>query len=381
MQNWHWLATKLTHQALTSYSQSFNLNQAHSLNELIVAIAKNGFWHIDEQSFIVCRACTDGAYIAICTTESSQDHLSEINSQLQSLDTSLQQIQYLDSTQCLDLTKSLAKIIKQTVPENILKNSQVVAIPRGGLFIQAMLSYFLPLKHHQLQYTENDVDTSPLIIVDDCAISGLRLAQQLEKFPNRDIYFFTIASPEKLRDSVKLKEARVLDFKSVVNIKSYSTLKAQNTQQRYWLGQCDAVIFPWSETQRSHFSNGKLSNRPLWKIAPDKLCMSTKAKKQAIKATEVKENQSAVLSTPDNILHFTDQGITKILDASTMKHYSLDAIGSDIWQSLLSNSNLDHALAELSATYKVSKTRLNNDMQLLTQKLIDAGLINELKHA
>ena len=381
MQNWQWLATKLTRQALTSYSQSFNLNQAHSLNELIVAIAKNEFWHIDEQSFIVCRACTDGAYIAVCTTESSQDHLSEINSQLQSLDTSLQQIQYLDSTQCLDLTKSLAKIIKQTVPENILKNSQVVAIPRGGLFIQAMLSYFLPLEHHQLQYTENDVDTSPLIIVDDCAISGLRLAQQLKKFPNREIYFFTIASPRELRDSVNSKESRILDFKSVLDVKSYSTLDLNHASQCYWRGQCDTIIFPWSETQRSYRFNGQLSNVPLWKVAPNKLCLSAREKKQRIRTTEIKENPSSVMSTPDDVLYHTDQGLTRILNVSTMKHYSLDSIGSTIWQSLLKNADLDNVLAELSSIYGVSKTKLNSDVQLLTQKLFNDGLINEFNHA
>ena len=363
-----WLSSKLDSTSLSSYAKSFNVTAKESLRQLSHTISTSTNWESLGDCALVFRDHDAGGCLAVCMQDDLK-HTVEIQTQLNFLQKSIQQIQYLDIAKCESLAHSLAQKINLSLDPETLQKSRVVSIPRGGLFVSAMLSYILPIKHHQLQ-PFSDCD-SPIILIDDCSISGFRLAQQLCGLKNKQIYFYTLVSPAQLRQAALAVQPRLRVFESAMDLNVYnndSSGRMDARSNRYWQGQCDAICFPWGETQRFYPSDSENKQTTLWPVSPLQKNLKSSLLEQKIPFYAVTEAQDRAISTGQHILYYSKDNLTRIYNAESKQHYSLDGVGSAIWQSLLSHSTVDQTLEHLCSLFSVEKKRLEKDVKDLIAK-------------
>ena len=69
-------------------------------------------------------------------------------------------------------------------------------------------------------------------------------------------------------------------------------------------------------------------------------------------------------------------GETVLLDLQSESYFGLDEIGTRIWQLLQDHKELQKVFDTMLAEYDVDAKQLENDLNELLEKLLDANLIN-----
>lgn len=68
-------------------------------------------------------------------------------------------------------------------------------------------------------------------------------------------------------------------------------------------------------------------------------------------------------------------GETVLLDLQGESYFGLNEVGTRIWQLLKAGHPVGEMLSSLSDEYDASREQLENDLQVLLGKLMDAGLL------
>lgn len=217
------------------------------------------------------------------------ERLRRLGSFLRRASASCREIGYRDAE---DLAGRLAARLRDTLAPEDLEKARFHPIPRGGWIVLGMLSYHLgPL-------TGGD-DSGPLVVVDDCALSGLRLRETLgalRRHPGGDRKGIVVAhllSPPPLRRAVEEEEPRVLACLAGGDVEDrtealYPDPAAREAwrrrwsdlagaEARYWLGMAELVTFPWNEPDRPFWNEalGRLEDG--WRFVPPHRCLKTRA--------------------------------------------------------------------------------------------------------
>jgi hypothetical protein len=99
--------------------------------------------------------------------------------------------------------RHLAEHLVERVGSSPLRHAQLRPIPRGGHIVLGMLGYILGLN-------SAEGGNGPLIVVDDCAISGARFRQFLDGTDaEEEIVFAHLYSAPELREAIELTKTRV----------------------------------------------------------------------------------------------------------------------------------------------------------------------------
>ena len=104
-------------------------------------------------------------------------------------------------------SKSLAAQLSAAFGRGELTRFGYMAIPRGGHFVLAMLAYVLDIGSRQLLQPPSD---APIVVVDDCALTGSRFRQVLQLLPHERVIFAHLYSHPTLRQAITSQEPRVL---------------------------------------------------------------------------------------------------------------------------------------------------------------------------
>src|SRR5687768_10417176 len=91
--------------------------------------------------------------------------------------------------------KSLAAALVAAFGRDEIKSFSYTAIPRGGLFVLGMLSYVLDLDRRVLQPRSSG---EPLVVVDDCSLSGARFRNFLQADEHPQVVFAHLYSHHDL---------------------------------------------------------------------------------------------------------------------------------------------------------------------------------------
>ena len=70
-----------------------------------------------------------------------------------------------------------------------------------------------------------------------------------------------------------------------------------------------------------------------------------------------------------------------LLDLASEKYFSLDAVGTRMWQLIAEHGELDVVVAKMLEEYDAPEDLLRRDVVGLAQKLTDAGLLVREKQA
>ncbi|HEX6200804.1 MAG TPA: hypothetical protein VF150_11100, partial [Thermoanaerobaculia bacterium] len=118
-----------------------------------------------------------------------------------------------------------------------LQRFSYLPIPRGGLIVLGMLSYLLDLAPERLAVGRPP--DGPVVVIDDCALTGARLAATLRALPETEVVFAHLYSHPALRRAVVRREPRVVECLAARDLRdlapeSYPDPKDLGRWRRRW---------------------------------------------------------------------------------------------------------------------------------------------------
>lgn len=162
------------------------------------------------------------------------------------------------------------RVRKHLGPE--LTRAKLAAIPRGGYVVLGLLAALLHLDREQTvpPYPED----RPLVVVDDCALSGARFSQVLHGCGGSRVVFAPLYSPPDLRTAIQAREPRVEAVLSAADVLG-ERIEA-GPAEGYWYGNTEVLAFPWSEPDRSVWNPAAERWETAWRIVPPELCLKNR---------------------------------------------------------------------------------------------------------
>ena len=99
-------------------------------------------------------------------------------------------------------------------------------------------------------------------------------------------------------------------------------------------------------------------------------------KKQAtIDKTKPTSIFSLDFSIPENVLAQELNSEIVLLDMDSESYYSLNPVGSRMWQLLTESGNLEGVIQQLLQVFLIDETTLRQDVTALVEELVEEGLL------
>ena len=306
------------------------------------------------------------------------------------LDWSLSKLRYVDYKQAEVDCTILAEALVDRFGREELRGFHFTAIPRGGLIVLGMLSYILHLERDQvINFADRLPDDAPIVVVDDCAFTGLRFGEFLQQFPERPVSFAHLYSHPKLRRAILDRESQVIACVSAQDLHDYApeqfapeyeSWRRRHLQRSgdrcYWVGLTDHICFAWNEPDFSLWNPVTEREEPGWRVLPPELCLKNRPAPGAQPLpVQIQQEGTGPLKPSEDILYGILKEEVIIGNMETGISYSLEASAADMWQGLVRHGNIDDMVAELGQTYDTDETNLRADAEAFVSQLMAAGLL------
>ena len=284
---------------------------------------------------------------------------------------------------CVVLAKSLEARFGRAARDEF----HYAAIPRGGYIVLGMLAYALDLPAERLAPSPSR--QVPLVIVDDCALSGARFKDLLPGLASDVIIFAPLYSPAELRRAILEREPRVLACLSAHDLQDeapgrlgdgYADWQERQQQRRgengYWCGQPPPFGFAWNEPDGGFWNPVTNRYEKAWNFLPPERCLKNRIGWDPDAARiQVNEDGPGPIVAGKGVL-YADFGDTILIgEAGSGRTHALEGVGADMWRALMTTGDTDPALAALRAAYDVDDATLGRDLRAFTETLFGKGLL------
>ncbi|MGB8697914.1 MAG: PqqD family protein [Thermosynechococcaceae cyanobacterium] len=371
--------------ALTRYGRQLGLHSLdQALHALAQAIALHPMWQDLPQIALMVRS-QPTPVIAIIGTLSPKS-IGQIGIQQPSLNEACRRLRYIDYAAATAATEQLATQLVQRWGSRSIKTFSFYGIPRGGLIVLGLLAYALGLSTEQLHppYPE-DV---PLVVVDDCALSGSRLATTLHQYPSHNLIFAPLYAHPDLRTAIVAAEPQILHCVSgqdlsdhgptMLGAENYVQWQTENRErlsgQRYWLGLPDYLCFPWNEPDHPVWNPVTHQLEQGWRIMPPAYCLKNRQILPNPLPIQTQPQSKGWLQPSPDIIFGELGGQILMGHLATGETFGLSGRAAHFWQTLLQAEHLDGAIATLSRQEKGSQADLHRDLTQFLNQLQSQGL-------
>jgi hypothetical protein len=264
---------------------------------------------------------------------------------------------------------------------------QFAVVPRGGLFVLATLAYVLGLDRRQCE--PDDHSDAPLVVVDDCCLTGARCAEAIERWPGRRLIFAHLYSHPELRAAVAAEPAveacvaahDLTDLGPELLGERYEAWRQQWRQQlegrRFWLGVPEALAFHWSEPDRSvHLSAARPMERA-WKVVPPELCLETRCGIGPGHELEVSAQPAGAgpIEVSDTALYLRREDTLLLGDLESGECLELGGSAPVLWEGLLESGTVEGGARAMAAAYDISWEVALQDAEELSRRLVERGFL------
>ncbi len=303
------------------------------------------------------------------------------------LTTTLQRLILLDDAAAMTAVTTLATKLDDRFGAADLKSFRYAAVPRGGLIVLGMLAYVLDLPHDRLQGTPDTAeDDVPLVIVDDIAISGLRLSQTIAARSERRFLVATLHAHPDLRSAFLAAQPRVAAFVAAHDLRDHAPgalgehydgwrqrWRERATPSTVWIGQGDHVVYPWNEPDLGVWNTVTEREEPGWRVVPPERCLKSRAT-PAIEVQRMHPARGHLRPHPDVISGELDGQIV-IGHLGTNQSFALDGVAADIWRSI-DGADDAHAVARrVASTHGVDASAVASDVESFMAELLETELL------
>lgn len=290
-------------------------------------------------------------------------------------------VRKLTYTEVEKQVRNLAEMLLDRFGHKELQEFRYTAIPRGGFFVLGMLSYFLKVEHARLK-NSSDSDR-PIVVVDDCSLSGKRFADVLATTKNKQVIFVHLLSHPDLRAAIIAGEEQVVDVLSSGNLKdlapdvygdryeSWLTKCHDRTQDsRYWFGLHEPFSFPWSEPDLTYWNASREMYEDTWRFVAPNSCLRNWARLGLpVRSTQINWRLS------QQVLYNLQVDRTTLCDLATDKVYNLHGVADKMWRAIVGYGDLTAAADYLLTQFDVSRADLSQDLKSFATKLQERGII------
>jgi hypothetical protein len=357
--------------SLSRYGQALSQSPAASWDALAHAVAASPEWPTG--SLLVLRF---GAHplLAAAGYFDNRD-LMWLQGQIHTLQSACQHLRYVSYRRAEEDCAQLAIELWAALGPARLSAARFTAIPRGGLVVLGLLAVLLGLDRDQIG--PPFPPDRPLVVVDDCAVSGARSFHFLRETDHPEIIFAHLYSHPELRTAITSRETRVAACFSARDLDGQpSETTAHILDERYWSGEVEALCFPWNEPDRTFWNPVAKRWDLAWRIVPPELCLKNRPApgKQPIPIQVQPEGVGPLLPSERALFAEIDGGIT-LFDLVTGQGFSLEGIGSDLWRAIVRLGDLEAAVAELSREYDAPEETVRADAHRFTDDLLARGLL------
>jgi hypothetical protein len=349
------------------------------------ALTSSGIWREFDRATLVVRTGPE-ARLGVAGFFGPADQV-RLENLLRGVRDDLPRLRYVSYDQAQADCLRLAAMLRDRFGSAARDDFHYVAIPRGGHIILGMLAYALDLPAKRL--APPDSVQVPLVVVDDCALSGGRFKSLLPGLASESIVFAPLYSPPELRRAIRAREPRVLDCLSACDLEDEAPIRQgrgyadwlSRQQQRdadsgYWCGQFAPFGFAWNEPDAGFWNPVTDRYEKAWNLLPPELCLKNRIGWDAEAARiQVNEDGPGPILAGKGVL-YADFGETILVgEAGSRRTHVLDDVAADMWRALMTIGETEPALAALRAAYDVDDATLGRDFQAFTETLLGKGLL------
>jgi hypothetical protein len=314
------------------------------------------------------------------------------------LEKGLRRLRYVSYGDAERVARALADQLLDHLGPEMLSRCQFAALPRGGLFVLGMLAYLLDLRADQVSGSLESAlagpsDSAPLVLVDDCALSGLRFAETLERVEARFVVFAHLFSHPRLRDAIREREGNVVGCHAGEDLLDLGDelleedraaweerWKERSDGRAYWIGLPEHVCFPWNEPDITIWNEETGAEEAPWRIVPPEFCLKNipvvdgniRLQEQGAFEGSIRPGEGTVVA------RFKEEVLAA--DIGTGRAYSFPGIAGEIWTALVAGEDPDAVIDRLAVEYEVEPTRIRADVDSLVEDALGLGLLKRVDH-
>ena len=291
----------------------------------------------------------------------------------------LRTLHYVDYSRAESDCIALAESLTKRLGRERIEQSSFAAIPRGGFIVLGMLAYALGLRADQLTPPPPG---APLVLVDDCALTGARLRECLTAYPQADISFAMLYAHPDLCAAVE-REERVRACLSAHPLTDHApahlgdAYEAWRTRwdartDRFWIGLPDHVCFAWNEPDIALWNAADEVAELGWYAVP-RTGLRDGGSTAALPI--VMQRPGAYLSLAPSVIYAAIGSDMVVCDAESGTGLTLSDSAAEVFQIMTRAEDEAEAIERVVATENVSSDWANLHVQRVRLSLTAAGLI------
>jgi len=361
--------------------------RARRMEALARALASSPVWQEMDEGILVVRP-TPPAGLAFLGnfSDAEVERLRWLPAQLND---QLPFFRYVSWQQAEADVEALAERLRARWSIDEIRGMRFVGIPRGGVIVLGMLAYALDLPPECLM-PEPD-SGRPLVVVDDCALSGRRFWQFLRSRAGMadEVVFAHLYSAPDLRKAVEAREARVVAALAARDLQDLSLeihgddiagwrarWKELDGEEVYLVGRFEHVAFPWAEPDLAVWDPALEQPIAGWRLVPPEACLKNRSVRYSGSTRlEIQASETGVLQLAPGVYHGEIADQTLVADIDSGQVVALKAVAQDMWRKFLECGTTESALQRLQEAYQVPVEALRRDAIHFLQELHSRGIL------
>lgn len=319
-------------------------------------------------------------------TDEERQRLAQLAALLRQLGGSVRHVDYRQAER--DAEQLAAQLVAHCGRRQLAR-STFCAIPRGGLFVLGLLAYLLDLKVGQLTTFTAAAGLpapGPLVLVDDCALTGARLGEALAGGDATTVVVAHLYSHPALRRAVVEREPQVEACLAAGDLEDLTPLALGGDEQqeawrrrwhrrlggeRYWLGQPQLVSFSWSEPDRPFWNPVTGTVEDGWRFLTPHRCLKNRAwlglEPRGGPPPRWRLAEAVAVGRFDDTLWLCHTGSEEV--------FSLDPVAARMLRTLLEGGEAEEARTVLADELGGEPAVVASDLDTFTLRLTAAGLL------